>query len=578
MDTATLQGVAIDSLRSGDWPAAIAALDRLCAREPDQARHFVNLGTAQRAMGAYSEALNAYVQATALGERSVGFRYNLALLHVDLGDFATALLHLDSAHAEEPDDHDIALALASARHELMDRDAALAALARMDACNATAEQRLRAALLLLNLGEQTRAAELVKNMEADGATLQASQWLKLAQLYERSNRVADARHALQRARAIDASIATSEDGLLLGAQLAARAGDKEAAVEGFERAARLNREPSRAHLFAYPLAKALDASGQYAQAMAQLERAHKAQVHHLHDIAPRAVQRRRDPLPITRRGGNGGDIAAWRHDDAPGRLDSPVFLLGFPRSGTTLMEQALDAHPALVSMDEQPFLQYAIDVLLEAGLAYPEAQAGASAGLLASARDRYWQSVARRVHIEPGQRLLDKNPLNLLRLPAIARLFPDAQIILALRHPFDVLRSCYMQHFRAPEFAAMCADLQTLALGYRRAFDAWYREAALHRLSVIEIRYEDLVGDFATGMRALAGFLTLPWHEAMTLPAAQAQRRGYISTPSYAQVLEPVSQRAIGGWRNYDRWLRPLAPLLQPYFERWQYDLDGADH
>jgi hypothetical protein len=199
--------------------------------------------------------------------------------------------------------------------------------------------------------------------------------------------------------------------------------------------------------------------------------------------------------------------------------------------------------------------------------------AGATGQQLERARARYWELVHRKVALEPGQRLIDKNPLNILRLPAIRRLFPNSPILHAYRHPCDVILSCYMQHFRAPEFALMCRDLPTLALGFRRAVDFWYQQAALLRPPVREVRYETFVADFENEVRGIAAFLGLTWDDAMLAPAEHARAKGFISTPSYSQVIQPVHSRSIGRWKAYEGHFEPVIALIQPCLERWGYVL-----
>ncbi len=159
-------------------------------------------------------------------------------------------------------------------------------------------------------------------------------------------------------------------------------------------------------------------------------------------------------------------------------------------------------------------------------------------------RDVYWQSVRRKIDLAPGQRLVDKNPLNLLALPAIRRLFPNSRILLAIRHPCDVVLSSYMQHFTAPDFILLCRNLPSLAAAYVRAFDFWNREASLLQPAVRDVRYEDFVADFETQVRATADFLGLEWTDAMLEPGEHARSKGFISTPSYSQVVQPVNTRS----------------------------------
>ena len=131
-----------------------------------------------------------------------------------------------------------------------------------------------------------------------------------------------------------------------------------------------------------------------------------------------------------------------------------------------------------------------------------------------------------------------------------------------------------MQHFTAPDFALLCVNLPTLADGYRRSFDFWFQQAALLRPAVREVRYESLVADFEPQMRAIADFLEVSWNDAMLEPGRHAAAKGYISTPSYAQVVQPVNSNAVGRWQPYAAHFAPLSPQLQAYFERWGYSAE----
>jgi hypothetical protein len=372
-----------------------------------------------------------------------------------------------------------------------------------------------------------------------------------------------------RARSLGVDLTVTE------AQLAQRESRHADACRLLRQALGRCRDFHKRHFELFLLAKSLDALGQYDEAFETLEEAHRSQVAHFKLIAPLITVRGAPALVITQHSCDAADVAAWGESAAPAAEDSPIFVVGFPRSGTTLLELTLDAHPALRSMDEQPFLQNAIDELMSQGVRYPAGLARAGDTHLAAARSKYWDRVHRKLQLGPGQRLVDKNPLNLLRLPAIRRLFPKAHILLAVRHPFDVLLSCYMQHFTAPDFALLCVNLPTLARAYRRSFDFWFEQAALLRPAVHEVTYESLVADFDVQVRKIAEFLELPWNEAMLEPGRHAEAKGYISTPSYAQVVQPVNSKAVGRWRPYGAHFTALSPQLQPYFERWGYSAEA---
>jgi hypothetical protein len=166
---------------------------------------------------------------------------------------------------------------------------------------------------------------------------------------------------------------------------------------------------------------------------------------------------------------------------------------------------------------------------------------------------------------------VDKNPLNLMRLPLIRRLFPNARTILAVRHPCDTLLSCFQQHFRAPDLALICRELPTLASNYRTAFDFWYAQLPLLESATYELQYETLVADFGTEVRKLTEFLQLPWDEAMLAPGEHARAKGFISTPSYAQVIQPINSKSVGRWKRYEAYFKDALPVLTPYLERWGY-------
>jgi hypothetical protein len=224
-------------------------------------------------------------------------------------------------------------------------------------------------------------------------------------------------------------------------------------------------------------------------------------------------------------------------------------------------------------MDEQPFLLRAVGKVTDRGVRYPADLGKLPSEALDDIRAHYWDRARERARLEPGRRLVDKNPLNMVLLPLIRRLFPNARIILAIRHPCDTVLSCFLQHFRS-DLALLCRDLNTLARAYSRAFGFWYAQWPLLRPFSYELRYEQLATDFATQVRKLNLFLELPWHEALLAPGEHARAKGFISTPSYAQVIEPVSNRSVGRWKHYEGHFREVLPILMPWIDRWGYSLD----
>ena len=545
---------------------------RLATLQPSQPLHWMNVGTACRCDDRIDEALFAFAKAAALGADTADFYYNVALAHIARDDYQAARSLLEKALRLAPDDAEIRYRYAFCCYEALSTDDALAALEGWETLDAAPDLAASAGQLLMKLGETNRAETAVRS--AAGQTQSDPRaTLTLIQLLERTNRTSEASALFEQLRTQPGAAALGDDLTITEAQLAQRNSQHELAVTLLEQVlGRCQREHLK-HFQQFPLARSLDALGRYDEAFATLTGAHASQMAYIEILAPPAVHAR--PLSITEFGCDPTDVARWDPSGAPSKMDSPIFIVGFPRSGTTLLEMVLDAHGQLQSFDEQAFLQNALDDILAEGVDYPSDLASLKPEQLQRLRARYWAKAHSRVARRAGARLIDKNPLNILRLPVIKRLFPNAQIILALRHPCDVILSSFMQHFRAPDFALLCRDIPTLAAAYRTMFDFWHAQQAILQADVLELRYEDLVSDFVPNVQRVFAFMQLPWDEAVLSPARRAHEKRFISTPSYSQVIQPINARSIGRWKNYETHFAAALPHLTPYLERWRYNTSG---
>ena len=330
-------------------------------------------------------------------------------------------------------------------------------------------------------------------------------------------------------------------------------------------------KPWRADHLYFSLAKVRDKQGDTSAAMAALAEAHARQMLLARQAVPELVKPGAQPLFSATKWIDAQTRAAWPEYAAPSIMESPIFVVGFPRSGTTMLEQMLDAHPGLQSMDERAFLQDLIDHMSGFGCAYPYDLGKLSQAQCDELRRVYWQSTAQVAPRTQGQRLVDKNPLHMLRLPLINRLFPQAPIILALRHPCDVILSNYMQNFSAKPFTVLCSSLERLAQGYVNAMESWVYHADLLKPRLIHSRYEDLLDDFAGNVKRIGDFLGLDDATPMSRFDQHARDKGFISTPSYTGVIEPPNKKAVDRWRRYQKYFEPILPTLQPMMQHWGY-------
>jgi tetratricopeptide (TPR) repeat protein len=559
-------------LAQGRFEDAVRVFNALTLMQPTVAAHWQNLGTVLRPAGRHAQALAAFERALQLAAPSAGLLYNLGALQMERCDYSAAYLALRDAVALAPADATIRWAFALCCYDLTRVEEALVALENWQQLEGlTMDITVHITLLLVMMGAVHQDDPAIQRLLAHPPQ-QGRTALRFASILERLHRLDEARATLERLDLSDPGLKADPEKLLMSAVLADRAGQYEVACQQLSSALNDQMEFVHRHKLLYPLAKALDALGRYDEAYAAAAEAHRSHLALLEAMLGKSSTEKSQIGSLTANGCDPEDVAAWERA-GPAIQDSPIFIVGFPRSGTTLLEQVLDAHPQLQSLDEQPSLLRAVAEVTGRGLRYPAELGKLSAQALDEIRAHYWDRTRKQVHLLPGRRVVDKYPLNLILVPLIRRLFPNAHTILAIRHPCDTLLSCFLQHFRPPELALACRDLSTLAQTYSRAFGFWYSQSPLLRPLSYELRYEQLTADFATEVRKLSAFLQLPWNEAMLAPGEHARAKGFNSTPSYAQVLAPVNSRSVGRWKHYERHFGEVLTDLMPWIERWGYSL-----
>lgn len=270
-------------------------------------------------------------------------------------------------------------------------------------------------------------------------------------------------------------------------------------------------------------------------------------------------------------------LTRWTADDLADGRPAPAFLVGFPRSGTTMTEQVLAAHPGLVTSDEQDFLGFVRGELrklirdVEAE-DVPRLLARLDLEQVRALRRVYREQIHEALGPAPdGGRHVDKLPLNLVHLPLVCTLFPDAPVIVALRDPRDVCLSCLMQWFALNPGMRNFLTLEGTAGYYAQVMDLWLHVRDMLPLPFVEIRYEDTVHDLEIQARRLLDLLGLAWDPGV-LEFHEKARERYIRTPSFAAVTEKVHTRAVGRWRNYETHLAPVMEVLRPFVEAFGYE------
>jgi Flp pilus assembly protein TadD len=258
-------------------------------------------------------------------------------------------------------------------------------------------------------------------------------------------------------------------------------------------------------------------------------------------------------------------------------VPQPIFILGFPRSGTTLVEQTLTAHPLIAAGDELPFITEISNVMprmLESPMPYPEALAelwmGDRREGLDNLRDHYLQRVRQRgVLAEGAAWFTDKMPLNEMHLGLIALMFPATPLIHVLRHPLDVVLSTFSNHLTHGFYCSYA--LESAAHHYILIQDLIEHHRATMPLRYLAVRYEDIVTDQEAQVRRMLDFIGVPF-DAKCLSFHENRR--FARTASYAQVTEKLYDRSKERWRHYREQLAPVIPMLLPSIERLGYSVD----
>jgi tetratricopeptide (TPR) repeat protein len=566
-------GSAIAAHKAGRIDEAEAGYRRVLAGRPGSAEAHFMLGLVHLQKNRPSEAEESLRQAIAIDPADARFHNNLGKALMGQARADEALAAFDSAL-------DLAAELENAR---FGRGAALMALGRA----AEAEETFRAILArrpgdadaLVNVSvlliKQNRNAEAAEILRGGLARHPRDPRLlaNLANALEKLNDLAGAEAAAR--QAVEAAPQLTEPRFSL-ARLDHRRGRLPEARARLESLLDLPLRAEERLDVLFELGAVLDRMGEPAAAMAAFARAKReigaspaarafSGARFLDRVARCRAWFTRERLNAMAAGGAAADgtVAGRR---------GPVFFVGFPRSGTTLMERVLQAHPGLATTEEDsPLAPVRRHLALKGG--YPEALAHMAPGDLDEARRLFWSAAEATAGPLDGRLLVDKLPLNIVDLGLANALFPGARVLVALRDPRDVCLSCYMQYFLLNDAMVNFLDLRQTARTYAAVMELWLHYREVLTVPYREYRYEDLVEDFDGVVRQVLEFLGVGWHDDVARYRDKSLGRA-IGTPSYRNVTDALYSRSVGRWRAYRRQLSPVLDPLKPFAASFGYPED----
>lgn len=520
-DPALLHFLGMIEIKAGGHQAARGLFERAVTAEPGYAPALVSLARllAQELDWNSLAALGHPAPPNAMGDEFLGLR---ARANGELGDESEAARDLAELASRRPDDRSIMLAAARA----------------LAACNRFADAEAAYRSLL----------------ERDSANSEAL--LGLTGLFESINRPADLAFYFAAAREAGVDPALAALGHAIAAREAGKPGEALAALDA---ARGILPEASWLQMRGTLCDIAGDADGAFA-AFAKMNAADRAATAE----AGEGVRRYRAELQAEL-----SALDSPRPPPSPPESRAPpLFLLGFPRSGTTLLDTFLMGHGGVRVHEERPFLEAAARMGGD-----PSARSSLDSRQSGAMRSAYWRALDLESD-RPEALQVDKNPLAGARAALIDTLFPDAPILFMLRHPCDVILSCFITRFRLNWGVAAFLSLEDTVTVYDLVMRIWTTAREQRALKVHDVRYEELIADPERVLRPIAGFAGIDFEPAMLDHTDTARARGHIATPSHAQVAKPLYGASAGRWRRYRSQLLPFLPKIEPWCERFGYTLD----
>ncbi len=261
-------------------------------------------------------------------------------------------------------------------------------------------------------------------------------------------------------------------------------------------------------------------------------------------------------------------IASWNIVERDTKRTPPAFLVGFPRSGTTLLDTMLRSHGEIGVLEEVPIIENVLEKADRATVYGP-----ATDDQMTGFRSEYFDQLNLNTEGTFKSLWIDKLPLNMVEAGVIHRLFPEAKFIFALRHPCDAVLSCFMQQFALNDAMVNFTTIEDAAHLYDRAMGMWLRYTELLPLQVYHVRYEELVSAPKETLSPLLEFLGVEWRDSVLDHQSTATKRTNINTPSYHQVTEELYTHAAGRWKRYREQMASVLPLITPWAERFDYNV-----
>ena len=267
------------------------------------------------------------------------------------------------------------------------------------------------------------------------------------------------------------------------------------------------------------------------------------------------------------------NINRWKQHQLKDEFFQPIFLIGFPRSGTTLLDTILRTNKKIEVIEEKPVLRNFLrnlDIKTKNDLNHLD---NLDKKFIQNMQKVYFEEREQYLENKKAKTVIDKMPLNIIYIAEILRFFPNAKFIFALRNPYDSVLSCFMQQFELNPAMKNFTSLESSVILYDLVMKLWtiYKDA--FSINCHFIKYEDLVTDFEKTTKEIFKFLEIDWSDNTKNFYMTAKKRLNISTPSYNQITSPLYTRSISRWKNYEKEFKGLKNILDPWLDEFNYKI-----
>ena len=241
-----------------------------------------------------------------------------------------------------------------------------------------------------------------------------------------------------------------------------------------------------------------------------------------------------------------------------------AFLIGFPRSGTTLLDTILRSHSQTLVLEEKPYL---LDIRHQF---YKNHEISEIFNLDESEKIRMQKQYFSSFDYNPNKLIVDKYPLNLIELGFLKTLFPKSKIILAIRHPLDCIISCVLTAFKMNEGMVNFENIHTTSFFYNECFELLFKYFSFYEIQYHQIKYENIISDFKNEITKLIKFLNLNFEDNIYNYQKTAKQREKINTPSYDQVVQPLYSSSINRYKNFDE-IKKIEADISRWIDKFSY-------